>query len=357
VPSGAKTVDAAGASVYPGLIDTSTDIGLNEPGVRNYDDVSEILPFGQMLRTRVAVQADSDAIPVARVEGITTVAVRPSGGTISGEIPVMNLGGWTWEEMILRPAAGLALTLPGGGGGGGRGGGGGGGGAAANTGGADPLTELNRLLARARLYAKQGPNRQVDWTLEPLVPIVERRQAMYVAAGTDVAIRSAVAWAEREGVRIVVRSGADAQLAADFLKQHDVPLILSDILTLPSREDAFHAYTYQAPGVLAKAGVTFAFSSGGYQFSRNLAFQAGRAVAWGLDRDAALKALTINAAKILGVDHQVGSIEAGKVANLIVVKGDPLEIRSQITHVVVAGNDLPLTSKHVELFNRFMSRQ
>jgi hypothetical protein len=329
---------------------------LNEPGVRNYDDVSEILPFGQMLRTRVAVQADSDAIPVARVEGVTTVAVRPTGGTISGEIPVMNLGGWTWEEMTLRPAAGLALTLPGGGGGG-RGGGGGGGGAGANAGGPDPLATLNQLLARARVYAKQGANRQIDWTLEPLVPIIERRQAMYVAAGSDVAIRSAVTWAEKEGVRIVVRSGPDAQLAADYLKQHDVPVILSDILTLPSREDAFHAYTYQAPGVLAKAGVMFAFSSGGYQFSRNIGFQAGRAVAWGLNRDDAIKALTINAAKILGVDHQVGSIEAGKVANLIVIKGDPIEIRSQLTHVIVAGADLPLTSKHTELFNRFMSRQ
>jgi len=358
VPSGAKVVDAAGASVYPGMIDASTDIGINEPGVRNYDDVSDILPFAQMLRTRVAVQADSDAIPVARVEGVTTVAVRPAGGTISGEIPVMNMGGWTWEEMTVRPSAGLALNFPGGGGGGrGGGGGGGGGGAAANTGGPDPLTQLNQLLVRARAYAKQGPNRQVDWTLEPLVPIVDRRQAMYVAAGTDVAIRSAVTWAEKENVRIVIRAGADVQQSADFLKQHNVPVILSDILTLPSREEAFHAYPYQAAGVLAKAGVTFAFSSGGYQFARNVPFQAGRSVAWGLSQEDAIKALTIDAAKILGVDHQIGSIEPGKIANLVVLKGSPLEIRSQITHVIVAGNDLPLTSKHVDLFNRYMSRQ
>jgi len=355
VPSGAKVVDAAGANVYPGMIDASTDVGLNEPGVRNYDDVSDILPFAQMLRTRVAVQADSDAIPVARVEGMTTIAVWPGGGTISGEIPVMNTGGWTWEEMTVRPSAGLVMNFPGGGGGGR--GGGGGGGAATNTGGPDPLTQLNQLLARARAYAKQGANRQIDWTLEPFVPIIERRQAMYVAAGNDVAIRSAVTWAEKENVRIVIRSGPDAQQSAEFLKQHNVPLILSNILTLPSREDAFHAYPYQAAGVLAKAGVTFAFSSGGFQFARNVPFQAGRSVAWGLSQDDAIKALTINAAKILGVDHQIGSIEAGKIANLVVLKGSPLEIRSQITHVIVAGNDLPLTSKHVELFNRFMSRQ
>ena len=109
VPSGAKPVDVGGATVIPGMIDASTDIGLNEPGVRNYDDVSEMLPFDQMLRTRVAYRADSIAIPVARTEGITTVAVRPGGGTISGEIPVMDLDGWTWEEAILRPNAGIAM--------------------------------------------------------------------------------------------------------------------------------------------------------------------------------------------------------------------------------------------------------
>jgi imidazolonepropionase-like amidohydrolase len=359
VPSGAKVVDAAGANVYPGMIDTSTDMGLNEPGARNYDDVSEVLPFDQMLRTRVAYQSDSDAIPVARVEGITTIAVRPGGGTIGGEVPVMNLDGWTWEENTLRASAGLAMSYPGGGGGG-RGGGGGGGGAgggAAPTGGTDPLTTLNRLLAKARLYAKQGASRQVDWTLEPFLPILDRRQAMYVAAGSEVAIRDAVGWAEREGIRIVIRAGADVQRVAAFLKQHEVPVILSSVLTLPPREDAFHAYPYETAGVLAKAGVMFAFSSGGYEFSRNVPFQAGRSVAWGLPRDEAIKALTINAAKILGVDTMVGSIEAGKLANLVVLKGDPLEIRSQIQHVVIAGHDVPLDSKHTELFKRYMARQ
>jgi imidazolonepropionase-like amidohydrolase len=358
VPAGAKVVDAAGANVYPGMIDASTDIGLREPGASNYDDVSEILPFDQMLRTRVAFQADSDTLPVTRVEGVTTVGVRPGGGTISGEIPVMNLDGWTWEECTLRPAAGLAMTYPGGGGGGrGGGGGGGGGGAATTTTGPDPLTQLNRLLARARVYAKQGPTRQVDWTLEPFLPILDRRQAMYVTAGTEVSIREAVNWADRENIRIVIGSGADVQRVADFLKQHDVSVILSSVLTLPQREDAFHAYTYQTAGVLAKAGVTFAFSSGGYQFARNVPFQAGRSVAWGLPHDDAIRALTINAAKILGVDKQVGTIEAGKLANLVVLKGDPLEIRSQIQHVVIAGHDIPLDSKHTDLYKKFLARQ
>ena len=357
VPSGARTFDAGGATVIPGMIDASTDIGLNEPGVRNYDDVSEILPFDQMLRTRVAFRADSVAIPVARTEGITTVAVRPGGGTISGEVPVMNLDGWTWEEATVRPSAGLAVTFPAapgaagafGGGGGGRGGG-----APPSP---DALKTLNQLMDRARAYAKQpAAARQVDWTLEPFLPVLDRRQALYVAATTETSIREAVMWAAKQNVRIVIRAGADVQKVAPLLKQYDVPVILSSIFSLPPREDEFHAYPYQTAGVLAKAGVPFAFSSGGFEFSRDVPFQAGRSVAWGLPYDDAIRALTLNAAKILGADAQIGSIEAGKVANLVVVKGDPLDIRSAIQKVVIAGRDLPLDNRQVELFKKYMSR-
>ncbi len=352
VPAGAKPVDAQGATVLPGMIDASTDIGLNEPGVRNYDDVTEILPFDQMLRTRVAYKADSIAIPVTRSEGVTTIGVRPGGGTISGEIPVMNLDGWTWEEAILRPAAGLAFNYPGGAGG--RGGGGRGG--AVQPQGPDPIKTFNQLFERARAYARQPATRQVDWTLEPFVPVLDRRQALYVVANTEQTMRDAIALADRQNIRIVLQAGADAQKIAGLLKQRDVPVILSSILSLPPREDEFHAYTYQTPGVLAKAGVTFAFSSGGFQFSRDVPFQAGRAVAWGLSHDDAIKALTLDAARILGVDGQVGTIDAGKVANLVVVTGDPLEIRSQIRHVIIAGRDVPLDNSQVELFKKYMAR-
>ncbi|HEX7778998.1 MAG TPA: amidohydrolase family protein, partial [Vicinamibacterales bacterium] len=359
-PSGAKVVDGTGLSVYPGFIDGGTDLGLNEPGVRNYDDVSEMLTFNQMLRTRVAFQSDSDAIPVARVEGITSAAIVPGGGVIAGEIPVMNLDGWTWEENTLRASAGLAMAYPGGGGGGR--GGGGGGGAGAGGGGAGEqarqLDELNRMIDQARAYMKNA-NRtaSVNWTLEAFVPILERRQAMFINAGSDQAIRDAVAWGEKQGINVVLRISPNSQGMASFLKAHNVPVILGNVLAMPSNEDRFHAYTYQTAGVLAKAGVPFAFSSGGYSNVRLIPFQAGMSVAWGLDRDAAIRALTIDAARILGVDSQVGSLEAGKLANLFVVRGDPLEIRSQIKHVVIAGRDVPLESKHTDLFKRYMSRQ
>ncbi len=356
VPSGARVVDARGGNVYPGFIDAQTDLGLNEPGVRNFDDVNEMLPFNQMLRTRVAFQSDSDAIAVARVEGITSAGVFPGGGLIGGEVPLMNLDGWTWEENVVRPAAGLALSFPGGGGGG-RGGGGGFGGRAGGAGGNSGLRELETLLAQAKVYGT-NPNRDKNWTLEPFLPILNKQQAFYVTAGNDGAVTQAIAWAQRQDVNLVIRtSPATAVSSAAALKAANVPVIMSTVLSMPQGEDTFHAATYQAAGELEKAGVMFAFSSGGFQTVRLVPFQAAMSVAWGLSKERALQALTLDAAKIFGADTLVGSIEPGKIANLVVTNGDALEIRSRVLHVVIAGRDVPLRNKQTELFNRYMGRQ
>jgi imidazolonepropionase-like amidohydrolase len=242
------------------------------------------------------------------------------------------------------------------GGGGGRGGGGGGG---RGGGGADQnnqIAELDKLLRAARAYGA-NPNRQMDWSLEPFLPVINKQMPLYVSAGSAQAIRDAVAWAERQGVNVVIRTGGQAAVeVASLLKAKNVPVILNDVLSMPQGEDSFHAATYQAPGELSKAGVMFAFSSGGYDNVRLVPFQAAMAVAWGLNRDEAIKALTVNAAKLFGADRVVGTIEAGKLANLVVVNGDPLELRSRIRNVVIAGRDVPLVSKHTELFARYMGR-
>ena len=170
---------------------------------------------------------------MTRVEGITTIGVTPGGGVISGSLPVMNLDGWTWEESTLRSSAGLVLNYPGGGGGG-RGGGRGGGAAGENP--AEQLNTLNALLERAAAYGKGTPGHAIDLSLEPFLQILNRTQAFIVSAGTEQAIRDAVAWSEKEHVRIVIRTGADAQRVAGFPKEHDVPVILSTVLTLPQRD-------------------------------------------------------------------------------------------------------------------------
>ncbi|HEX7485023.1 MAG TPA: amidohydrolase family protein, partial [Vicinamibacterales bacterium] len=306
VPPGAKVIDAAGAEVYPGWINAKTTIGLAEPGPRGYEDTTEMLDFNPQMRTVVAYHNDSESIPVARANGVTTVAAFPNGGLLGGQVPVMNLDGWTWEESTVQPIAGISFQFPAVGGGGGRGGAAG----AATERSYDDLKKerdarldrLMRVFDQARAYAKAGgPDRQVDWMLEALVPVVEKQIPLFTTAGREQDIKDAVAFAERAGVRIVICSGPEAALVAPLLEEKNIPVILGSILTLPTREDQFHAASYQAAAELARAGVKFAFATGDNANVRQVPYQAAISVAWGLSRDDALRALTVNAAEILGV--------------------------------------------------------
>jgi imidazolonepropionase-like amidohydrolase len=362
VPPSAQVIDAKGGEVYPGFIDARTTLGLNEPGPRGFDDANEMLEINAAVKAQVAYQADSDAIPVARVNGITTAAVIPAGGLLGGQIAVMNLDGWTWEEATLRPVAGVSFQFPTIGRTGG--GGGGGGNPDANRKFEDLKKErdarvqrVEDLLERARAYSRLAANdRRTDWTLAALVPVVESRQPLFVFANGEREIRDAIAFADRAGVRIVITGGLESPLVAPLLKDKNIPVILGSVLTLPAREDAHHAATYRAAGELAQAGVTFAFGTGGASNNRLLPYEAAISVAWGLDRDRALRALTLDAATILGVGDRIGSLEPGKVANLFISTGDPMEMKTQFTHIFINGRSVGLRSKHTDLYERFSSR-
>ena len=360
VPAGAQVIDAKGGEVYPGFIDARTTMGLNEPGPRGFEDSSEMLDINASVKAQVAYQSDSDAIPVARVNGVTSVAVVPSGGLIGGQIAVMNLDGWTWEESTLQPVAGVSFQFPpvvrGGG-----------------FGGNNPdqnrkydelkkerdarVQRVDDLIARARAYARiPATERATDWNLAAMVPVAERRQPLFVAANSEGDIREAVAFSERANIRIVITGGLESPLVAPLLKEKNIPVILGSVLTLPSREDAHHAATYKAAGELAQAGITFAFGTGGAANNRLLPYEAAISVAWGLDRNRALRAITLDAATILGVADRVGSLEPGKIANLFVATGDPMEMKTQFTHIFINGRNVGVKSKHTELYDRFMSR-
>ena len=363
VPAGATVIDAKGGEVYPGFIDARTTIGLNEPGPRGFDDSSEMLEINAALKAQVAYQSDSDAIPVARVNGITSVAVVPSGGLVGGQVAVMNLDGWTWEEATLQPVAGVSFQFP-------------------------PLVRLvvvvaavvvtptptastkilkkerdarvkrvEDLIARAKAYGRQpAAERATDWNLAALVPVADLRQPMFVAANNEADIREAVAFADRAGIRIVITGGLESPLVAPLLKEKNISVILGSVLTMPAREDAHHAATYKAAGELAQAGVRFAFGTGGAANNRLIPYEAAISVAWGLERDRALRAITLDAATILGVADRVGSLEPGKLANLFVATGDPMEMKTQFTHIFINGRSVGLKSKHTELYERFSSR-
>ena len=366
VPTGAKVIDAAGAHVYPGFINARTQMGLNEPGPRGFEDVNEMLDFNPQLRTRVAYHSESDAIAVGRANGITTVAVMPGGGIFGGEVAVMNLDGWTWEEATLRATAGITFNFPllGGGGGRGFGGGGrgGGGGGEAQT--YDDLKrardrrldEIARLFDQTRAYAKAGANKKVDWVLEALVPVADGRLPLVTTANRAQDIRDAVAFADRIKVRLVINGALEGTAVAPLLKDKNVPVILGNILSLPGSEDAFHAATYQLAGELAQAGIKVAFSTGDAAYVRNLPYHAAISVAWGMSRDDAIRALTTNAAEILGIADRVGSLEPGKDANFFVAKGDPLEIKTTISHVFINGQDVGLDNKHERLYQKYVAR-
>jgi imidazolonepropionase-like amidohydrolase len=366
VPAGAKIVDAAGADVYPGFINARTQLGLNEPGPRGFEDVSEMLDLNPQLRSRVAYHSESEAIAVGRTNGITTVAVMPGGGTFGGEVAIMNLDGWTWEEATLKANAGITFNFPTIGGGGGRGGGGGGRGGGGTPEGATyedlkrtrdrKLDELARLFDQVRGYAKAGSDKTVDWTLEALIPVVERKLPLVTTVNRAQDIRDAVAFADRVKVSIVISGGTEANLVAPLLKEKNVPVILGNILSLPANEDAFHAASYQLAGELAQAGVKMAFATGDSAYVRILPYHAAMSVAWGMKREDALRALTINAAEILGVADRVGSLEAGKDANLFISKGDPLEIKTAVTNVFINGNDVGLDNKHEQLYRKYIAR-
>ena len=362
VPAGATVIDAKGSEVYPGFIDARTTLGLNEPGPRGFEDTSEMLEINAAIKAQVAYQADSDAIPVARVNGITSAAVIPSGGLLGGQVAVMNLDGWTWEEATLEPVAGVSFQFPQllrGGGGGGFGG---------NPDATRKYEDLKKdrdarlqrvedWIARARGYSKlPAAGRQIDWTLAALAPIANGTQPLFVAASSEGDIREAVAFADRAGVRIIITGGLESPLVAPLLKEKNIPVILGSVLTLPTREDFHHAATYRAAGELAQAGVIFAFGTGGASNNRLLPYEAAISVAWGLDRDRALRAMTLDAATILGVADRVGSLESGKIANLFIANGDPMEMKTQFTHIFINGRSVGLKSKHTELYERFSSR-
>ncbi|MEW5984057.1 MAG: amidohydrolase family protein [Acidobacteriota bacterium] len=367
VPPGAKVIDTAGADVYPGWIDAASSLGITEPGPGGwYNDASEMLDYNAQLRTRVAYKADSDAIAIARTNGITASAIFPSGGVIAGDVPVMNLDGWTWEEATVRPSIGIVLNFPAIRGGGGFGGGGGGTGASGRERTYDDLKkerdkkldEIAAIFDDARAYAKAGPDRIIDWALDALGPIVSGRQPLFVATESEADIRDAIAFAERLKVRLVLGAGPEAALVAPLLAEKKVPVILAGVLTTPSRDDVFHTASYQAPAVLARAGVNVVLSSGGGATNvRLLPYHAAMAVAWGLDRDEAIKAMTIRTAELLGVSDLMGSLEPGKLANLFVANGDPLDIRTAVTHVFINGRDVGISDRHRELYEKWMARQ
>lgn len=367
IPSGARSIDATGLHVYPGLIDSGTNVGLTEiSSVAGSVDVSETGELNPNARVAVALNPHSEVIPVTRVNGVTSAVVFPEGGVVSGQDALINLSGWTPAEMVLRAPVGMHINFP-----------------QLRTGGwgAQPegeegekeltktyersLEDLRKLFRDARAYSKASgartsasslPRLERDIVLESMMDVIGGRIPIVVHADYAADIRGAAAFAKEFDLRMILSGGKHVQDVLDVVKGGDIAVILGPILSLPLREDDPYDLVFSNAAALHREGIPFAIQTADSHNSRNLPYHAAAAAAFGLPKEEALKAITIYPARILGVDAEIGSLEVGKLANVIVTDGDPLEIRTHVRHLFIEGQELPLDSRHTLLWKKFEAR-
>jgi len=365
-PGNAKVIDATGLSVYPGLIDCGTSLGLTEIGsIQETRDTTELGDFNPHMRAIVAVQPHSELIPVSRANGITTAITRPSGRLVSGQAALINLDGWTWQEMTVKAPAAMAMEYP-------RAPRGRGAGFIQVEGAANvaqlrerQLAALRQKLEDAQAYAKAKearavdkslPPRPMDHVLEALIPVVKGELPVLMVANTEREIKGAIEIADKYKLKLIISGAEDAWKVASTLKEKNIPVIIGPVTDLPNNEDDDYDVNYSHAAKLNKAGVKFAFQTADAAYARNLPYQAGTSAAFGLPKDEALKAVTIYPAQIFGVDKLLGTIEVGKMANLIVTDGDPLEFKTNVKHMFINGKPVDLSSRHTRLYDKFKDR-
>ena len=369
IPRDAKVIEGTGLSVYPGLIDSGTILGLTEVGAVNATvDTSEIGDFNANMKALTAVNPDSELIPVARMNGVTTAITCPQGGMIAGQCALINLDGWTPEEMkVLAPAA-MHINYPrlGFRGGGGFGGGQFGPPSEQQRQARDRQVEnLRNKLEDAQAYMKAReasardkslPTRSIDLSLEAMIPVLKGEVPIIVSANGAAEIKGAIDLADKYKLKLIVNGGDEAIKHAATLKEKNIPVVLGGVLELPGGEDAPYDEAFARAAELQKAGVKFAFSTGDGAYVRLLPYHAGTAAAFGLPKEEALKAITLYPAQIWGVDKLLGSIEVGKIANLVVTDGDILEFKTRIKQMLINGRPSDLSNKHTKLYEKFKDR-
>jgi imidazolonepropionase-like amidohydrolase len=376
VPSGATEINATGMFVYPGLINAGTNMGLTEMGgVPGPVDTREIGDFNPQNIATSAVNVGSEHIGVTRANGITSVITVQGGSVLSGLAGLINLAGYTNEEMIAKEKVGLLLSWPsaGGGGGGRRGGGGGGRFGGAAGGGGDPMIayqnnvrQIYRWFTEAKAYGAvktrltaNGAKPPVGWhqnlRYDAMLPAVAGEMPIIVDANTVAQMRDVVRFRDSLKVKVIIHGASEGWQFADSLAAKQIPVILDGVTGVPGNDDPYDL-TYANPGVLQKAGVQIAWATGGASSARDLPYEVGLAEAYGFDPEEALKSITINPARMFGVDKDYGSIEVGKVANVIVTTGDPIDIRSLIKEVFVKGQRQKFDDRHTRFYEQYKAR-
>ena len=362
IPQGTEVIDCKGLTVYPGMIDSGTNLGLSEigsdPRTQDFSELGDVVP---QMKALTAVNPNAVAIPVTRVSGVTTTLSSPSGGLFPGTAALINLHGYTPEQMFAG-FEGVVLSFP----------------ASGRRGFFDRRTDeeikkavenalknLNEVWERGVQYHKvdsatQGKNVGYYPEMQALLPVVRGERTLLIEVNAAKDITAALKWVKEKKIAKVVLTGvAEGWRVADQIVKSNIPVITGSILELPTREYDRYDQAYANAGLLKKAGIKVAIRSEEKQNQnyRNLPYHAGFAVAYGMDKTEALKAITIVPAEIFGVADKLGSIEIGKSATLFVCDGDPFETKTQIKHVFIDGWQIPMQSRQTLLYDEFLKRE
>jgi imidazolonepropionase-like amidohydrolase len=369
VPAGATVVDGAGKTLYPGLVDALTTLGLTEvQAVQATVDTTEVGDLNPQAHAWIALHPDSELIPVARANGVTTVVSAPAGGLVSGQSALVRLTGTTPAAMVLKAPVALHVVYPSG----------------------RPPADVSRLFeepelktlaervkeqeknqkkaldrlasllaeAKAHSAAEKEASRSAPETslvLDALAPFARGEAPVVIRADQEKEIRASVRFAADNGLKLVIAGGLDAWRCIDALKEKDVPVLLK-VERLPERESDPYDAPYANAAALKRAGVRFAIVSDDSENVRNLPYEAAMAAAYGLGETEALRAITLSPAEILGAADAVGSIAPGREANLVLATGDILDTRTEVTHVFIQGVAQSLETRHTRLYDRYKER-
>lgn len=359
IPENTDIINIEGKHVYPGLIESYSQLGLSEVGaVKATVDISEMGDLNPNIKVEVAVNSETELIPVTRANGIAMAIIRPSRGLISGQSALLMLDGWTWEEMTYKSSVSLIVNWPG---------------MRISTSSytkKSPEEQKKNIKKRiktlytfmddaiAYLKAKnvKGSSQKFDARFEAMIPVLKGEIPVWIQATELLQIESAIGWADKYELDIVIVGGTDAPLAAHLLKPRNIPVIAVPIHAMPKNRDSNFDEPFHLPAQLYEADIDFCIASGTSANARNLPYHAAKAAAYGLPKNEALKAITLYPAEIMGVNNTLGSLETGKDATVIITTGDPLEITTQVKRLYIQGKAIDLNNKHMFMYNKYQAR-
>lgn len=356
----AKVIDVKGKQIYPGFILPNTTLGLVEiEAVRATQDFAEVGSLNPNVRSLIAYDTDSKVIPTVRDNGVLIAQVAPLSGIISGSSSIFNLDGWNWEDAILKADDGIHLNWQN---------------ITVLTGRFTGKPELKKnekydeyvntvkkFLADAKAYSEEKEHKEKNLKFEAMSGLFDGTKNLYIHEDNVREIQEAVNIAKEAGVKkIVLVGGADAWMITDFLKENNIPVLVKRDHSLPPYPESDVYLPYKLPYLLVKAGLLVGLDMSGNMEAmngRNLPFLAGTAAAYGLSKEEALKTITSNTAKILGIEGRAGTLEAGKDATLFVSDGDALDMKTNhVEMAFIQGKSLDLRNEQKELYHRYMHK-